>query len=696
MKANRIQANSQGGRRLVLAAENTQLAGARVEGTAYSGGQIGQTWSGAPVVVDLASLVIAEQVPLMYNHYYSPEFRLGVVHCRNDGRQITFDGEIDIAKALGAVIVEEGKKYEWQASIGSDPVGDVDEVKAGQAANVNGREFTGPLVIVRGAKLREVSVVALGADSDTHIRIAAGFIGKKGGNKEMDERLKKYIIAKYKLGDNADEAAIMAHLQKVGSTPEKEGELMAKAEQKNEPQQVQAALGDGGDAVSKAVQAALAKREAEEKNRRDAISNLFGDEMPELKLKAITENWTLDEAKTEMIKALRASKPAVPNVYSPGSHTTHGEMIHAAALISAGVKVDDVVKDIGEPAVTAAQKRYRSGMGPKRLILEAALANGFNDTMIDAGNWYEAANHAIRGGFSNVSLSGILADVYNKRLLQGFNYVDQSWRQVADIGSVADFKRVNSYRLNMVGLFEKIGKGGEMKHAELSDESFSNKVETYGRMLGLTRQDIINDDLGALQDVPFRFGRAAGESFNRIFWAEFLDNAVFFCEANGNLKSNAKPLSLAGLEEAETGFYAITAADGARTGVKPAILLVPTGLKNLAAQLYNDTQLGVVALGATNSKAVGPVSNPLAGLYKPVHSPYLNDATLTGYSATAYYLLADPQEVAVIQAVFLNGRQTPFVESTAAEFNTLGIQYRAYMDWGVNKQDPKGGFKQAV
>jgi hypothetical protein len=150
------------------------------------------------------------------------------------------------------------------------------------------------------------------------------------------------------------------------------------------------------------------------------------------------------------------------------------------------------------------------------------------------------------------------------------------------------------------------------------------------------------------------------------------------------------------LEQAESGFYAITAADGEVTGIKPAILLVPIGLKNLANQLYNDSVLGVTALGATNAKAVSPVSNPLAGQFKPVATPYLSDATISGYSATDYYLLADPMDCAVIQAVFLNGRQEPFVESSAAEFNTLGILYRAYMDWGVAKQDPKGGFKQDV
>jgi phage major head subunit gpT-like protein len=645
----------EGGNRLILAAENTEFKSTKIDGIAYSGGAIGQTWSGNPIVVDLATLKMADQIPLMFNHQYSPEYRLGVVSCQNDGKKITFSGEIDTEKPLGSGIIAEGKKYHWQASIGSDPVSEVDQIKAGETAVLNGREFTGPMAIVRGAKLREVSVVALGADSETHIRIAAGFTNQQGGKTMENQKIE---------------------------TPA------------TEPEKVQASLPD--DAVAKAVQAAIAKRDAEQKGRIDAIDNVFGKDLPELKLEAITKNWTVEESKTALIKALRENKPAVPNVYVQGNHAGRGEMIHAAALISAGVNVDDVVKDIGAPAVEAAQKQYRSGMGPKRLVLECAHANGFTDSMIDSGNWYEAASHGVRAGFSNVSLSGILANVYNKRLLQGFRYADQSWREIASIASVSDFKAINSYRLNMTGGFEVVGSGGELKHAALSDESFSNQAKTYGKMLGLTRQDIINDDLGALNDVPFMFGRAAANSFNRVFWTAFLDNSTFFASGNKNVQTSAIALSLAGLEQAESGFYAITAADGEVTGIKPAILLVPIGLKNLANQLYNDSVLGVTALGATNAKAVSPVSNPLAGQFKPVATPYLSDVTISGYSATDYYLLADPMDCAVIQAVFLNGRQEPFVESSAAEFNTLGILYRAYMDWGVAKQDPKGGFKQDV
>ena len=641
--------------KIILAAEATARTDALITGVAYSGGTFGQTWSGLPLVVDLSTLTIAAQTPLMYNHRYEPEYRLGVINCINDGEAIIFSGEIDTGKPLGAGIVNEGRKYDWQASIGAD-VGTIEEIEAGEKITVNGREITGPAAIVRGAKLREVSVVAIGADSDTHIRIAAGWTTTKQGENEMENEKKNTAQA----------------------TPE--------------PQNVQAAASVD---VNAAVEAALAKQRAIEAKRVADIEAAFGNDFPEIKAQALAKGWSCEQANQAIIKALRESKPTLPNIMINGDHATHAATIKAAAMLSAGIESKDVIASVSEPAVEAASKRFRSGMGPKRLLLEAALANGFRDTVIDAGNLEDAINH-VKANFSNVSLTGILADVYNKRLLQGFTFADQSWRQIAAIGSVSDFKQINSYRLNMLGGFEEVGAGGELKHAQLSDESYSNQAKTYGKMLGLTRQDIINDDLGALADVPFRFGRACANSFNRVFWGVFLNNSTFFASGNGNIQTSATALSVAGLEQAEQGFYAIKAADGEITGIKPAILLVPTAIGTTARQLYNDSVLGISGLAATNAKSVSPISNPFAGQFKPVVCPYLSDATLTGYSATDYYLLADPMDCAVIQAVFLNGRQAPIVESSPTEFSTLGIQYRAYLDWGVALQDPKGGFKQDV
>jgi hypothetical protein len=117
-------------------------------------------------------------------------------------------------------------------------------------------------------------------------------------------------------------------------------------------------------------------------------------------------------------------------------------------------------------------------------------------------------------------------------------------------------------------------------------------------------------------------------------------------------------------------------------------LLVPNALNALASQLMNSTEVR-----DTTANTLYGVSNPHAGKYTIVRSSYLSNAAYTGNSATAWYLIADPNDMPVIEVVFLNGRDTPIVESADADFNTLGIQMRGYHDFGVAKQEFRGGIK---
>ncbi len=72
---------------------------------------------------------------------------------------------------------------------------------------------------------------------------------------------------------------------------------------------------------------------------------------------------------------------------------------------------------------------------------------------------------------------------------------------------MSDFKEVSRYRLLGTGGFEQVAPDGELKHGKLSEQKYSNKADTYGQVVFLTRQEIINDDLGAFMDVPTQMGR---------------------------------------------------------------------------------------------------------------------------------------------------------------------------------------------
>jgi hypothetical protein len=115
--------------------------------------------------------------------------------------------------------------------------------------------------------------------------------------------------------------------------------------------------------------------------------------------------------------------------------------------------------------------------------------------------------------------------------------------------------------------------------------------------------------------------------------------------------------------------------------------LVPTALKNTALELMQSERL----FGTTTADAPRPDANIWRGRYRVESSPYMHNTGYTGYSATAWYLLAEPNDMPVIEIAALNGNVMPVVETADADFNVLGIQMRGYSDVGVALQEYRGG-----
>ena len=121
---------------------------ADVSGIAYSGGPVSQWWSSQKLVIDLAGMQIAPQLPLLYNHCNDPEYRLGQITAAIDGKAIKISGGVDKSTERGKFIVEAGKKFQWQLSIGAEILA-IENVPAEAKRTINGREFVGPFYHVK-------------------------------------------------------------------------------------------------------------------------------------------------------------------------------------------------------------------------------------------------------------------------------------------------------------------------------------------------------------------------------------------------------------------------------------------------------------------------------------------------------------------------------------------------------------------
>jgi phage major head subunit gpT-like protein len=200
--------------------------------------------------------------------------------------------------------------------------------------------------------------------------------------------------------------------------------------------------------------------------------------------------------------------------------------------------------------------------------------------------------------------------------------------------------------------------------------------------------------MGAFDDLRNVIGRGAALKFNNVFWAAFINNASLFPTNNSNTNyisgsGTALGTDGAGLGAGVTAFRKMTSptADGSKrigVGGTPTILLVPPELESTAELLYQSRNLLMVKAGDANI---------YAGRYRPVIQNRLSDSAFSGYSTTAWYLLGDPSRYAAMHVAFLNGVETPTVESADADFDQLGILLRGYHDFGVTLAEKACGIK---
>ena len=580
----------------------------RCTGVAYSGGSFRQWWSTLPCYVDLSGMRLAEQVCLMYDHDYDPECRLGVIEAKNDGKTLTIDGEFDTGNPLAQSIIRSGKKFNWQLSIGAENV-KVERVDEGTVETINGNTVNGPAIVVRESVLREVSIVAIGADAKTSMEIRASLMAP-----EPDEHVVQAVA----------QAEPAVEIEKHETTEE------------------------------------------------DTDMN----EELNAKLNAITDGLTkLSERIEETEKRIetQASRPAPEICVRNTDDIATADVLQAAVEQAMGVTPTDT------KAADIADRKFHGQMGLKQLYTECAHAGGWNG-YLNNGNLGEAVS-AIKASFSTVNLPGILSNAINKRIKAGWDYAEDSWRKIADITSVSDYKQFSTYVLNSKGDYEEVANGGTIPTGELAETGYSNQLKRYGLMFSIDEMDIINDDLNAINQRAFQFGRKASRKLNKVFWAMFQADTEFFKSANNNIITGAGALDASSLAKLVKAFRKQTDVNGDILGYEPRILLVPAALEVEAQKLYDDAEIR-----DTNASKQYLTGNPWRGKFTPVASAYLT-------SDDDYYLLADPTIAATMQVAFLNGQQAPVVESNPTNFDTFGISYRGKFSFGVAFMDTKAGIK---
>ncbi|MBP5545182.1 MAG: Mu-like prophage major head subunit gpT family protein [Kiritimatiellae bacterium] len=578
--------------------------------TAYNGGLMDVGW-GMPVGIDLAGLKWRDDaaIPIMCLHKtYTIDAICGqATKIAHNGKTLTIDADFMPVSEDAKKVHELAKAgFKFQASVGVSP-SDVLYVGKKESYNLNGAEVKGECYIVRAGTLHEVSIVPLGADGSTQTAIAAA--ANQGKEGTMPEKKNTSVEA------NADtatmEAAQTAERERVAS--------------------VIAACKGHEDIMAQAVKEGWTAEKAE-------LACLRAE-------KAEAEKAKIEAGRAPSVIDLRAAAPR------------DAKTVVAAACMGAAMpeaKVEATCKGVDLDAA--------HDLGITRMS-DIFAAFGFDYRPGDIAGMEKA----IRAAFSSADIPNVLSNVAHKFVLAGFGAVGDEWRRISRAVPVVDFKAVKGVRLVMGGLLKSLSKGGELQHVDLSDEARSVQAATKGSIVGITREDLINDDLGVLALIPERFGQMAGRTINKdVFGSLSTTGSDYGANTSG-------ALAVGTLATAYGLALAIKDDNGDPIGAIPNRILCSPSNYVTARNIY---QSEFVVSGASGKT---PANNEMRGLLEAITSPFL--------SGTKYWLFNDA--FPLVDVAFLNGNQAPVVETANADFHQLGIEMRCYFDYGASAGELK-------
>lgn len=284
-------------------------------------------------------------------------------------------------------------------------------------------------------------------------------------------------------------------------------------------------------------------------------------------------------------------------------------------------------------------------------------------------------------------LPAVLANVMNKTLRAGYETSPRTFVGVFRQASAANFKTIQRTALSGAPGLEEVAENGEFKYGKVTDAKETYALKTYGKILPISRQTIINDDLDALSRIPGLFGRAAADLESDIVWGLVAGNPLM---ADGGALFNATAVTTAGghANQAAAGSAITVAAVGAaRAALRKQVGLEGRLLNVLGRHFVvgadKETELAQFLGGIVATKATDVVPEMLRS-YNPVVEPRL--------AGNAWYLFGDYNQIDTIEYSYLEGNTGVYIE-TRQGFGVDGLEIKARHDFAAKAIDWRGMYK---
>lgn len=305
-------------------------------------------------------------------------------------------------------------------------------------------------------------------------------------------------------------------------------------------------------------------------------------------------------------------------------------------------------------------------------------------------------NEIVNAALSTSDFGKLLANVAGKSLRQGYEEAPATHVAWTADREVTDFKPQTLALLSSAPDLMLVPEGAEYKRGALSDSASEFTLATFGRIVSLTRQAIINDDLGAFTNLPAAFGAAARRlEADRVYAlltsaSNLSDGAPLFHASRGNLAAAGAALSVSAIGAARAAMRRIRGVApggsdkvGAYIDPQPRFLLVPVALEAEAESIINSL---------VDFRQWGMGNGPNQQLAWVKSLTVVADPRLDAISETAWYLATAPSQIEGITRAYLQGEDRPYLEEND-EFVRDAISYKTRLDFAAGVVDPRGLYK---
>ncbi len=276
----------------------------------------------------------------------------------------------------------------------------------------------------------------------------------------------------------------------------------------------------------------------------------------------------------------------------------------------------------------------------------------------------------------------ILGNTINRSLRAAYEEVQQTWLPLGRQANFADFRERVSVALGEASRLEKVKEGGEYKYGTLPEVGSKIRAEKWGKIIALTWEAIINDDLNAFDKIPTALANSARQTESDVIWDLFLkdvkysDNQNIFSSQHANVAGTAGPINVQTLQAARTAMRTQKGLDGKTfINVTPRYLVVGPS-QELAAYQYTSTLYTPV-----NNATINPVYNSQLIV---IVEPRITD--------DRWYLVGDGAET--FEYGYLDG-EGGLVTDTREGFEVDGLEVKARLVFGAGWVDYRSVYRNA-